>query len=120
MSDRVAFLADPGNGTPQAIAAFASLHVAMSFTALIAVYLLDLGRRWKQFLWGWVVLTFIATVYLGWHYVVDDVAGLLMAVVAVGLALADHRVRSAAGRTDRAPFGRRLNPRPGGIDAGRG
>ena len=86
MSDRVAFLADPNNGTPQAIAAFASLHVAMSFTALIAVYLLGLGRRWKQFLWGWVVLTFIATVYLGWHYVVDDIAGILMAVVAVGLA----------------------------------
>jgi membrane-associated phospholipid phosphatase len=86
MEDRVGFLADPNEGTPQAIAAFASLHVAMSFTALIAVYLLRLGRRWKQFLWAWVILTFVATVYLGWHYVVDDVAGVLMAFVAVGLA----------------------------------
>ena len=86
MSDRVGFLADPNNGTPQAIAAFASLHVAMSFTALLAVYLLKLGRRWKQFLWAWLILTFVATVYLGWHYVVDDIAGILMAVVAIVLA----------------------------------
>ena len=40
MSDRVAFLADPATGTPQAIAAFVSLHIAMSFTALAAAYLL--------------------------------------------------------------------------------
>ena len=44
MSDRVGFLADPHNGTPQAIAAFASLHIAMSFTALLAAYMLELGR----------------------------------------------------------------------------
>ena len=44
MSDRVGFLADPGTGTPQAIAAFVSLHIAMSFTALLAAYLLDAGN----------------------------------------------------------------------------
>ena len=75
LDQRVGFLDDPTGGTPQAIAAFASLHIAMSFTALLAAYMLDLGRRVKQALWIWLALTFIATVYLGWHYAVDDLAG---------------------------------------------
>jgi membrane-associated phospholipid phosphatase len=86
LDDRVGWLRDPATGTPQAIAAFASLHVAMSFTALAAAHLLGLGRRMKVALWAWMVVTLIATVYLGWHYVVDDVAG--VAIGALSLALA--------------------------------
>lgn len=29
--------------------------------------------------------TIVATVYLGWHFVVDDIAGVLIALVAVAL-----------------------------------
>ncbi|HET8949246.1 MAG TPA: phosphatase PAP2 family protein, partial [Solirubrobacteraceae bacterium] len=36
MQQRVDFLADPSTGTPQSIAAFASLHISMSFTAALA------------------------------------------------------------------------------------
>ena len=61
MSDRVAFLADPATGTPQAIAAFVSLHISISFTALLAAYLFDLGRRLKQALWVWLGITTVAT-----------------------------------------------------------
>ena len=86
LDDRTGFLADPTNGTPQAIAAFASLHVAMSFTALLAVYLLGLGRWLKIVLWAWLVVTLIATVYLGWHYVVDDIAGMALGVMSLVLA----------------------------------
>ena len=86
LDDRTAFLADPTNGTPQAIAAFASLHVAMSFTALLAVYLLGMGRWLKIVLWAWLVLTLVATVYLGWHYVVDDIAGVALGVMSLVLA----------------------------------
>ena len=86
LDDRTGFLADPTNGTPQAIAAFASLHVAMSFTALLAVYLLGLGRWLKIVLWAWLVVTLIATVYLGWHYVVDDIAGMALGVMSLLLA----------------------------------
>ena len=86
LDDRVGFLADPATGTPQAIAAFASLHIAMSFTALLAAYLLDLGRRLKQALWAWLVITIVATVYLGWHYFIDDLAGLVMGLAALVLA----------------------------------
>jgi membrane-associated phospholipid phosphatase len=86
MSDRVAFLADPATGTPQAIAAFVSLHIAMSFTALAAAYLFGAGRRLKQGLWIWLAITTIATVYLGWHYFIDDVAGVAVAIAALFLA----------------------------------
>lgn len=86
MDDRVAFLANPDTGTPQAIAAFASLHVAMSFTALLAAYILDLRRGVKIALWTWLALTFVATVYLGWHYIVDDFAGLLIGALALVIA----------------------------------
>jgi membrane-associated phospholipid phosphatase len=99
LDDRVGFLADPTRGTPQAIAAFASLHVAMSFTALLAVLVLRLDRRLRIALWVWLALTLLATVYLGWHYVVDDIAGLVMGAVSLVLArlLTGFDPRSAAG-----------------------
>jgi membrane-associated phospholipid phosphatase len=99
LDDRIGFLADPANGTPQAIAAFASLHVAMSFTALAAVHLLRMSRRLKIALWAWLILTLLATVYLGWHYVVDDVAGIAIGALALVLArlLTGFDPRSAEG-----------------------
>jgi hypothetical protein len=88
LDDRVGFLADPATGTPQAIAAFASLHIAMSVTAVLAAHLLGLGRRVKIALWSWLGITFLATIYLGWHYVVDDFAGFAMGALALLLARA--------------------------------
>ena len=87
LDDRVAFLANPATGTPQAIAAFASLHVAMSFSALITAHMLNLARWVKQALWAWLILTFVATVYLGWHYFIDDLAGLVIGAAAILLAM---------------------------------
>jgi hypothetical protein len=88
LEDRVGFLADPSNGTPQAIAAFVSLHIAMSFSALLAATALRLDRRLIGALWAWLVLTVIATVYLGWHYVLDDVAGVAIGALSYALARA--------------------------------
>jgi PAP2 superfamily len=88
LDDRTGFLADPVNGTPQAIAAFASLHIAMSFSALLAALVLRLSRAVRVVLWAWLILTIVATVYFGWHYVLDDVAGILMGAAAYVLARA--------------------------------
>ncbi len=85
---RIAYLRDPDTGRPQAIAAFASLHIAMSFTPLMAAYWLGLGRRVKAALWIWLVATTISTIYFGWHYVVDDVAGLGIGALSLVLARA--------------------------------
>jgi membrane-associated phospholipid phosphatase len=119
LDDRVGFLADPANGTPQAIAAFASLHVAMSFTALLAVMLLGLHRRLKIALWIWLALTLLATVYLGWHYVVDDIAGLAIGALSLVLArlLTGFDPRSAAG-PPAVDVRRRTEERPGVLAPG--
>jgi hypothetical protein len=98
LDHRVGFLRDPETGTPQAIAAFASLHIAMSFTPLLAAYLLGLGRRVKIALWTWLVVTTIATIYLGWHYVVDDVAGFAMGGLSLVMARALMRYDVGAAR----------------------
>jgi hypothetical protein len=86
MDQRVAFLAEPATATPQAIAAFASLHISMSFTAAVAAHMLGAGRRLKTALWVWFGVTMLGTVYLGWHYVADNLAGVVMGASALALA----------------------------------
>ena len=87
LDDRLAFLRDPAvAGTAQAIAAFASVHISMIFTAAVAAHLLRLGRRLRIGLWVLLALTAVATVYLGWHYVVDDLAGMVLALGALVIA----------------------------------
>jgi hypothetical protein len=86
LDQRIAFLREPAVATPQAIAAFASLHISMSFTAAVAAHLLGLGRRVKIALWVWFGITMTGTVYLGWHYVVDNIAGIVLGLMALALA----------------------------------
>ncbi len=88
LDQRVEFLLDPTTATPQAIAAFASLHISMSLTAALAAHLLGLGRRLKIGLWIWFGLTILSTVYFGWHYFLDDIAGVGIAVGALLVARA--------------------------------
>jgi len=84
---RVGFLIDPAAaGAHQGIAAFASLHTAIIFTAAVAAHMWGLGRRLRIGLWVLCGLTVVATVYLGWHYVVDDLAGAVIGTMALALA----------------------------------
>ena len=84
--DRAHLLADPS--APDAfasISAFASLHTA--FTCAILLVALYLRRRvLAAVLAAYLALVIVATIYFGMHFVVDDVAGIAIAVVAVGLA----------------------------------
>ena len=86
LDQRSAFMADPASATPQSIAAFASLHVSMSFTAALAAHAVGLGRRLRIALWIWFAVTVLGTIYLGWHYVLDDVAGVALGAAALVLA----------------------------------
>jgi membrane-associated phospholipid phosphatase len=66
------------------ISAFASLHCALAF--LIFLMARYYGLRLVSWLLAvFVVGTLLATVYLGWHFAVDDIAGLALAWVAVQL-----------------------------------
>ena len=60
------------------VAAMPSLHTAL--TAMVALILASYGRRWR-----WVGITYVALmatalVYLGEHYVIDEIAGIALAL----------------------------------------
>ena len=86
---RAAVIADPSATTQvQSIAAFASLHVSVVFSAAIIAQLLGLHAIVRWAMWVFLAITLISTVYFGWHYVLDDIAGLLIGAVSAGLAAA--------------------------------
>jgi hypothetical protein len=85
VAQRVHLLAHPHASDAFAqISAFASLHCALAcLVFLMARYY---GLRLVSWVAGLFLLgTLVATVYLGWHFAVDDVAGLAIAWVAVQL-----------------------------------
>jgi hypothetical protein len=86
LNQRVEFLRDPSAGGAQSIGAFASLHISIFFTSALAMHLLGLARPVKIVVWVLFALTATATLYFGWHYVLDDLAGLLIALTALALA----------------------------------
>ncbi len=88
LDQRLEFLRDPVAGTAQSIGAFSSLHVSIFFTAALAAHLLGLGRRLKIVAWVLLGLTAAATIYFGWHYVLDDLGGLIVGALALVLARA--------------------------------
>jgi membrane-associated phospholipid phosphatase len=89
----------------QSVAGFASLHVAITLMmALIAHYTVR-SRVMRWGLWAYLVLVVISTTYFGWHYIADDLAGVVIAVVSVyvgGLATGhkfDRKGRAAHATT---------------------
>ena len=66
------------------ISAFASLHVAVTATLVLMAAHYRL-RRTTVALSCYLAVVMVATVYLGWHFAVDVVAGLAIAVVGVWL-----------------------------------
>lgn len=100
---------DPFNSDGvQSVAGFASLHVAITLVAaLVAHYTVrHVWVRWGM--WIFFVLTVVSTIYFGWHYIADDLAGALIAIVSVwigGLATGqkfDRRGRSSHPTTSTA------------------
>jgi hypothetical protein len=80
-------LRDPeGTERIQSIAAFASLHVSIIFTAALIAQLTLRSIAVRAVLWAFFVLTVTATIYFGWHYIVDDLAGLAIGGGSVLLA----------------------------------
>lgn len=66
---------------PDLYAAFPSLHAA--YPTLAAVYAWGCRRRLALALAGWTVCVWFSIVYLGEHYTVDVIAGLVYVAVAV-------------------------------------
>jgi hypothetical protein len=87
MNERHEVLVNPfTTDAVQTIAAFASLHVGISVTMCVMAELLRLHKGVRAFLWVFLALTVLATVYLGWHYFVDAIGGTALGVAGVWLA----------------------------------
>ncbi len=85
MAQRAQMLAHPlWHDSFAQISAFASLHIGVTSLLLLMAWWFGL-RRTTLALSIWVACTAVATVYIGWHYFIDDVAGLLIAVVGVAV-----------------------------------
>ncbi|UYM07161.1 phosphatase PAP2 family protein [Solicola gregarius] len=81
--DRLHLLQDPSASDAFAsIGAFASLHVG--FTCMIVLMLRYYGfRRATQVMTVYLAATVVATLYLGYHFVIDDIAGVILAFLSV-------------------------------------
>jgi hypothetical protein len=100
-SERAEFLANPAAaGAAQSIGAFASLHVSIFVTGALAAHLLGLHRSIKVTLWALTGMTVLATIYFGWHYILDDIGGALIAVVALAISRAITGLDLATARAD--------------------
>ncbi len=67
------------------IGAFASLHTG--FTFVIVLMLSYYGfRQLTQVMTAFLLVTMIATIYFGYHFIIDDIAGLVLGMLAVALA----------------------------------
>ncbi len=86
-SDRADVLADPfSTDAVQTIAAFASLHVAIMVTMCLMAHLIGLPRWVRVSSYVYLALTVVSTVYLGWHFFVDAIAGAALGAAAVWIA----------------------------------
>jgi membrane-associated phospholipid phosphatase len=93
LTAREQVLHDPfSTGQVQSIAAFASLHVSVVFSAAIIAHVVRVPALLRWSLWVFLVLVAMSTMYFGWHYIVDDVAGLAIGGLsaALGAAITGH------------------------------
>jgi len=102
-NSRLTVMFDPwATGSVHGVAAFASLHVSVVFTAALIAHRMGMHRVLRMALWGYLGLTTLSTIYFGWHYVVDDVAGVAIGWAAVSIgAFAtgnDRRRRQSPGQ----------------------
>jgi hypothetical protein len=87
LEGRTAFLRDPGaSGAAQSIGAFASLHTSLYVTTAVGAHLLGYPKIVRAAVWAGLIGTVVATVYFGWHYVLDDLGGVVIALLSLAVA----------------------------------
>ncbi|AWB94074.1 phosphatase PAP2 family protein [Aeromicrobium chenweiae] len=104
------FKEDPQGDKIYGIAGFASLHVSVVFTLALFLHFAGIARAVRYTAWIYLGFTVLATLYLGWHYIADDIGGLVIGGVAVwigalvtGNTRRQRRKRSATAHEDGDP-----------------
>lgn len=72
-------------GQVQSVAGFASLHVAITLLVALMVQYTLRSKVLHWVFWVNFAITVIATLYFGWHYVADDLAGVVIALLSFWL-----------------------------------
>lgn len=80
------FYDDPSGGSTYGIAGFASLHVSVVVSLCLFLHLTRQRRIIQTLGWFYLVLVVLATIYFGWHYLSDDVAGAFIGWASVAIA----------------------------------
>ena len=82
----------------QSVAAFASLHTGVTLLWALMLQYTTRNRWVKIIAWTNFCVTVVATLYFGWHYVADDIAGAAIALVSFylgGLAAGQKFTKAA-------------------------
>ncbi|WP_340539764.1 phosphatase PAP2 family protein [Nocardioides sp. GXZ039] len=95
-------------GIVNSVAGFASLHCGITLLWALMVQFTVRSVILKRIFWVNFGLTVIATLYFGWHYISDDIAGITLALVSFYLGGLAAGIR----------FDRHGRPRPRTKDAG--
>ena len=97
MTTRLDYLSNPlGSDSIQGVAAFASLHVSVTFAAALFMTRTNQRPAVRAIAWIFFAITILATLYFGWHYILDDIAGLGIGWASVALgawATGQYRAR---------------------------
>jgi hypothetical protein len=70
-----------GDGQAQTVAGFASLHTGIALLWALMVQFTVQNRYVRIAFWVNFGLIVVATIYFGWHYIADDIAGVAIAFV---------------------------------------
>ena len=94
---------EPLTSTLSGVAGFASLHIAITLLVALMIQYTTTLRWLKIVFWVNTCITAVATLYFGWHYVADDIAGVAIALFAFyvggwasGQSFTRHRASVAA------------------------
>ena len=99
-------------GAVQSVAGFASLHCAITLLVALMVQFTLRSQVLKWVFWVNFGLTVVATLYFGWHYIADDVAGIMIALISFYVGgIASGQKFDRHGRTSH-PDDRRPRPCP--------
>jgi hypothetical protein len=92
-TSRAAALVPGVEGEVQSVAGFASLHCAITLLLALMAQATLPWRPVRYLLWANFVVTIVATLYFGWHYVSDDIAGIVIALLSfyLGGLASGHR-----------------------------
>ncbi|TXJ04462.1 MAG: inositol phosphorylceramide synthase [Aeromicrobium sp.] len=80
------FYENPTGPAIYGIAGFASLHVSVVLTVCLFLRRTDQAKWLQNFAWTYMVLTGMATIYFGWHYLADVLGGALIGWLSVAIA----------------------------------